>query len=238
MASTRKNGLRQRIWRGWKIGVAQRDTFVLGGSALLLVQLWGVFALGGRDRTRSNDDAGRQSANRGRSAYEGGSGRAIRRVDATTPRGAEGWIGDNVSMLSASPSYSRIARMLSAYTPVRVTGLTADGQYVRVDVLLAGRRLTGFVPRNTVQLNDPLKDMVTEQAQVTVTRQGGADLRDGPSFDANVLSHVAVGKTVVIAGRIRRPDFMQGVSGDFLLVRGTSRPEWIAAANTSDGRRP
>lgn len=239
MASSTTHALRQRIWRGWKIGVAQRDTFVLGGSALLLVQLWGVFALAGRDRTRSGDDAGSGTSIVGSPpVFKGGSTPDIRRANATTRRGTAGWIGDNSTELSPTPAYNRRSRRLAAYTPVRITGLTADGRYVRVETVIGGTGLTGFVLNASVQLNDPVEGMVAESGQVTVTRSGGADLRDGPSFDANVVSHVAVGKTLVIAGRIRRPDFMQGVSGDFLLVRGTSRPAWIAAANTAAGRRP
>ena len=238
MAATNRNGLRQRIWRGYKIGVSQRDTFVLGGSALLLVQLWGVFALGGRDRTRSNAAAGSRGSIFGLGpGSRGGSEPEIRRVNPRTPRGTTGWIGDNSTDLTPTPAYNRRSRRLAAYTPVRITGLTPDGQYVRVETIVGGRGMTGFVLHSSLQLNDPLEGMVPEQRQVTVTRPGGADLRDGPSFDANVISHADIGKTLVIAGRIRRPDFMEGVSGDFLLVRGTSRPLWIAAANTSDGRR-
>ena len=229
---TRKpRGLRQRIWRGWKLGFAQRDTFVIGGTALLLVQLFAIRALATRSHTPGS--VGGLGARIARSV---GSATPPRRVDVRTPRGTPGWISEFSADLTPTPAYNRRSRRVPAYAPVRITGVTADQKYVRVDVTVQGRPFTGFVEHARVQLNDPAANMVAESGHVIVTRPGGADLRDGPSMDAVVVSHVDVGKTLVIAGRIRKPEFMAGVSGDYLLVRGGARPMWLFAANATDLR--
>ncbi|MBC7844438.1 MAG: hypothetical protein H7099_19160 [Gemmatimonadaceae bacterium] len=231
MSPSKPRGLRQRIWRGWKLGFAQRDTFVIGGTLVLLVQLFAIRSLASRTRETGADDGVRE-----RIARRMGVTTPLRRVDLKTPRGTAGWISEFSTDLTPTPAYNRRARRVPAYAPVRITGVTGDLQFVRIDVTLQGRPFTGFVQHAHVQLNDPAENMVADSGTVIVTRPGGADLRDGPSLDASVVSHVATGKTLVIAGRIRKPEFMAGVSGDYLLVRGGDRPMWVFAANATEVR--
>lgn len=180
MSPSKPRGLRQRIWRGWKLGFAQRDTFVIGGTLLLLVQLFAIRALATRSHTARS--MGGLSERIARSV---GAETPPRLVDLTTPRGTAGWITQFSADLTPTPAYNLRARRVPAFAPVRITGVTADQQYVRV---------------------------------------------------AAVVSHVATGKTLVIAGRIRKPEFMAGVSGDYLLVRGGARPMWLFAANATEPR--
>ncbi len=231
MTPSKPRGLRQRIWRGWKLGFAQRDTFVIGGTLLLLVQLFAIRTLATRSHVPRS--VGGLSERIARSV---GAETPPRLVELTTPRGTAGWITQFSADLTPMPAYSLRARRVPAFAPVRITGVTADQKYVRVDITLQGRSYTGFVEHARVQLNDPAENMVAEAGEVIVTRPGGADLRDGPSLDAQVVSHVAVGKTLVIAGRIRKPEFMADVSGDYLLVRGGARPMWLFAANATEPR--
>lgn len=231
MTPSKPRGLRQRIWRGWKLGFAQRDTFVIGGTLLLLVQLFVIRTLATRSHV-----SGSVSGLGARIARSVGAEAPPRLVELNTPRGTTGWISQFSTDLTPTPAYNRRARRLPAFTPVRITGVTGNLQYVRVDVTLEGRPFTGFVEHARVQLNDPREFMVAESGQVVVTRPGGADLRDGPSMDASVVSHVGVGQTLAIAGRIRKPEFMAGVSGDFLLIRGGPKPAWLFAANATEPR--
>ncbi|MCW5623982.1 MAG: hypothetical protein KIT73_04590 [Burkholderiales bacterium] len=239
MAAAAKRGIRKRIKAGWWLGLKQFDKVIWIGTLSIIALLLAI-PYAGWMRVTSSDAFADFSAEINRSMGNGSGPRA----DSPPPAvGSRGWTFGHVADLNPRPKYELKAKLLPAYTAVRVLDRTADGQWLKVEAsLVNGRRFTGYVLAERVGSKDPAEGTVPESGWVKVAVDNVGSLRAAPDFDAETFTRLQRGQVLEVVGRKKRREFMPGVSGDFLLVRNPGNigpPQvWVAQSHVESTSAP